>query len=145
MARARRDLLLDPFAFRLDGAQQRTIGALCRLRQELRNDSEMIRRSFQNRRKKLIDFAIGASDNKRRLAARDVSIAQGRGERSRAELIRKVETGRPNSRGPLHAHPDPLLAGPRKKTEMRSEIGRFERVYLQRHSRKALYGPKPGQ
>ncbi|MGA7498076.1 MAG: hypothetical protein WBX00_15220 [Isosphaeraceae bacterium] len=67
-------------------------------------------------------------------------------KRSRAELIRKVETGKAELARPSPFPSESSSRGTqKKKPEKRSEIGRFERFYLQRHSRKALYALKPGQ
>jgi hypothetical protein len=66
-------------------------------------------------------------------------------KRSRAELIRKVETGKAELARPSPFPSGSSSRGTQKKPEKRSEIGRFERLYLQGHSRKALYALKPGQ
>jgi len=75
-----------------------------------------------------------------------VSNAQGRGEKVQGRAHPEGRDGEGRTREALSIPIRVLFPwDPEKKPENRSVIGRFERLYLQRHSRKALYALKPGQ
>ncbi|HKM53085.1 MAG TPA: hypothetical protein VJY33_06700, partial [Isosphaeraceae bacterium] len=74
----------------------------------------------------MIDFLTGASDNKRRLAARDVSNAQGRGEKVQDRAHPEGRDGEGRTREALSISIGILFSwDPEKKPENLSEIGRF--------------------